>query len=246
VQCGRADLRDRPDRRPRRDPAVDAGEELADAAAHRGVVAILRDEDEDRDEAVELVGARERADARPLGQLHDVEGEALQRLDVDLEELVAREGVEHVVEGAAGIARRVEAGALDDACDLEAQIGDCAGSAGIGVRGEQADDAQFAIEPAVGGEELHPDIVEMDAAVDAALDVGLGDDQRLGLGQEGADFRGHHHELAILAQHADIGIAQDAEAGRIDRISGGVAAGEAVGTHAEQGEIVAGDPFEEV
>ena len=225
---------------------VDAGEEFADAPAHRGVVTILRDEDERRDEAVELVGAGERADARPLGQLHDVEGEALQRLDIDLEELVAREGVEHVVERATGIARRVEAGALEHARDLETQIRDGAGAAGIGVRGEQADDAQFAVEPPVGREQFHADIVKMDAAVDAALDVGLGDDQRLRLGQEGADLRRHHHELAILAQHPNIGIAQDAEAGGVDRVGGGVATREAIGAHAEQGEIVAGDPFEEI
>ena len=95
---------------------VDAGEELADAPAHRGVVAVLRHEDEHRDEAVELVGPRERADARPLGQVHDLDREAVERLLVDLEELVARIVLEHVEERAAGVARRVEAGARRRPC----------------------------------------------------------------------------------------------------------------------------------
>ena len=227
-------------------PAIQTRQEIADAQAHRSVVAVLRDEDEDRDEAVELVDAGQRADARPLGELEDVERELLQRRHVDLEELVARIGVEHVHQGAAGIARRVEADILGDARDLEAQIGDGAGRAGIGVRSQQADDAQFAVEPAVRREQLDADIVEMDAPVHAALDVGLGDDQRLRLGQEGAQLRRDRDQLAALAQDLDRGIAQDAEAGALDRVGRDVAAREAIGADAEQGEVVAGDPFEEL
>ena len=227
-------------------PAKDPRQEIADAQAHRGVVAVLRDEDEDRDEAVELVDAGERADARPLGELEDVERELLQRRDIDLEELVARIGVEHVHQRSAGIACRIEADILGDARDLEAQIRNRAGRAGIGVRGQQADDAQFAVEPAVRREQLDADIVEMDAPVDAALDVGLGDDERLGLGQEGAQLRRDRDQLAALAQDLDRGIAQDAEARALDRIGRDVTAREAIGADAEQGEVVTGDPFEEL
>ena len=60
----------------------------------------------------------------------------------------------------------------------------------------------------------------------------------LRLGQERAHLRRHHHEFAAAAQHAHVGIAQQAEAGRLDRIGGGVALRQAVFAHAEKGEIV--------
>jgi len=48
------------------------------------------------------------------------------------------------------MAVRVKAGALKHLRHLEADIGDLPHRAGIGTRGEQADEAQFALEPAVG------------------------------------------------------------------------------------------------
>ena len=204
---------------------VGAGEVLADAPAHRRVVAVLRHEDEHRDEAVELVRPRERPDARPLGQVHDLDREAVERLLVDLEQLVARIVLEHVEERAAGVARRVEAGARRHLGDLVAQIRHLVERARIGVGGEQADDPQLALQAPFGREQLDADVVEMDAAVHARLDVRLGADERLRAGQEGADLRAHGDELAAAPQHLHGGVAQQAEAGCLDRIGGGVALG---------------------
>ena len=95
--------------------------------------------------------------------------ELIERVLVDLEQLVARIGLQHVDQRLAGMALRVEAGAREHRVDLAAQIGDGAGRAGIGGRGEQADDAEFAGQIAVGVEALDADIVEIDAPVHARL-----------------------------------------------------------------------------
>ena len=204
-------------------PLVDRGEELADAQAGLRVVAVLGHEDEDRHEAVELVDAGERTHPRTLRQVHDVDGEVVERVLVDLEQLVARIVLEHVEERAARIARRVEAGAGDQLRHLEAQVRHLGGGVGIGARREQADDAQFAAQAPVLVEQLDADIVEMRPAVDAGFHVRLGDDEGLRPLQEGADFRRHRHELAPAPQHAHGRIAQEPEARALHRIGGGVA-----------------------
>ena len=112
------------------------------------VVAVARHEDDDRDEAVELVAPRKDAHARPLLERQDGGGEVVERVLVDLEELVARIGLEHVEERLAGMARRVVAGAGKHVRRLAAEIGNGAHRARIGGRGEQADHAQLAGERA--------------------------------------------------------------------------------------------------
>ena len=73
-------------REERGDVAIEnAGEILADAQAYGAVVTVARDEDDDRDIAVELVGADEHAHARPLFQRHDRQREGEQQVFVDLE-----------------------------------------------------------------------------------------------------------------------------------------------------------------
>src|SRR6476646_6886588 len=84
----------------------------------------------------------------------------------------------------------VEAGALEHLLDLVADIGDLPRRAGIGTRGEQADEAQLALEPAVGRIELDADIIHSDAAMNAAVHIGLDDHEDGRLAHEFADFRG--------------------------------------------------------
>ena len=169
----------------------------------------------------------------------------IERLDVDLEELVARIGLEHVLQGAPRIARRVERGAGQHRVGLAPQIGHGRDRAVIGVRGEEADDAQFALRLAVMRVELEADIIHMHAAVHARLDIGLGDDHRRLLGEESPHLRRHVHELAALAQHLQIRIAQEAKAVLADEIAIGVVVDEAVFAHAEEGEIIGEHPFDE-
>ena len=75
---------------------IDARKKFTDTAAHGGVVPVLRDEHENRDEPVKLVDTGQSADAGSLGQLQDVDSKALQHVGIDLEQLIARIGIEHV------------------------------------------------------------------------------------------------------------------------------------------------------
>ena len=96
-----------------REAAVEDGLEIgADLLAHDGIVAVARHEDDDRDETVELVDARQRPDARPLDQAEDRFGMLAQGRHGDLEQFVARIGFEHVGQRLAGMVVGIEAGLL--------------------------------------------------------------------------------------------------------------------------------------
>ena len=222
----------------------DTRQKIADAPADGGVVAILGDEDEYRDEAVELVDSCQGADAWALRELQDIEREAVQRLDIDLEKLVTRIGIQHVHQRTARVAGLIEAAHPRDLRHLQAQVGHACGSACVGAGGEQADNAQLAIEPAIGGEELDADIVEMDTAVHSALDVRLGDDQRLWLVEKGPDFRCRRHQITATAQDHHLRVAQDAKAAATDLIRRCIGCREAIFAHAEEGEVIGADPVE--
>ncbi len=154
------------------------GEIIADRRPDPAVVTFTRDIDEDRDEAVEAVAPRQHAHARPLVELQDGERELVERVFVDLEQLVARIGFQHVDQRLAGMAVLIEAGAADDVVDLAPQIRNGAGRARIGGGGEQAAEPAFADEPAVGIEALDPDVIEMHAPVHARAHRRLGDDEQ--------------------------------------------------------------------
>ena len=66
-------------------------------------------------------------------------------LDADLEQLVAREGVEDVEQRLAVVAGRRIAGRRQHRVDLVAQERDLAGRAHVGLRREQADEADLAL-----------------------------------------------------------------------------------------------------
>ena len=227
--------------------AIGRGEIGADAHPHVGVVFVAGDEDEDGDEAVELVRPRQSADARALVEHQDLDDEAVERLDVDLPQLVARIFLQDMDDRLAGMAFRVEAGALEDLGDLVAQIGDLAHRAGVGGRGEEADDAQLALEPAFRREQLDADIVHVDAAVDLALDVRLGDDQHRRLAHELADLRRHHDELAPRRRILTSGSARMPRPGPFDNVGRRhVVRGEAVFAHAQKGEVVGAQPLQQL
>ena len=206
---------------------------------------VLRNEHQQADETVELVGAGERADARPFRQVHDVDAEPIQRVVVDLEQLVARIAFQHQPQRAPVIAGGIEPGPRHHARDLAAQMRNGAGDIGIKAGGEQPDDAQLAFQPSHRREQFDSDIIQVDAPVHARLHVGLGDEQRLRPPQEGADCRRHHHQVAAAAEHFYVRVAQQSEAGALHGIGRRVAFGKAVFAHAEEGKILRVDPVQE-
>ena len=218
------------------------GQIVADLSPDAAVIALARDIDEHRHEAVEAVAPRQHAHARPLVELQDRERNLIKRLVVDLEQLVARIGLQHVDQRLAGMALRVEAGAADDVIDLAPQIGNGAGRAGVGGRGEQTAKSVLADQLAGGVEALDADIVELHAAVHTRAHRRLGDDQHPGLLQKFADFRSEGDELIAATQQPHLGRAQQSEPGFKDRLQR--AGGVGVVARAQEGEIVAGQPFE--
>ena len=83
--------------------------------------------------------------------------------------------------------------------------------------------------------------------MNAAVHIGLDDDEDGRLAHEFADFRRHRHHFAAAAQHLHIGIAQDAEAlaraNFVRRIGVGR---KAIFAQAEEGEIVGAQPLQEL
>ena len=230
----------------REPPVVDLREVSADPETHAGIVAILRDIDHHGDEAVEAICPRQRPETRPLGKREHVHREAEQRVEIDLKQLVTRIAFEHVRQCLAGMAGRIEPGAIEHARDLVPEIGHCPCRTGIGRGREQADNTQLAFKLASAVEDLHADVVEIDAAMDRRFDVRLGHKQRGWFLQEGADFRCHHHEFATAAQHLHIGIAQDAKAFGGNRVRQHFLIREAIFAHAEQGEVIRQQPIEKL
>src|SRR5215217_5633090 len=91
---------------------------VADTDADIAVIAVARNIDEDRYEAVELVAAGKHADARTLLEREDGHREVEKRVFVDLEKLVARKEFKDVDQSLAGVAVRIEAGPPEDVGNL--------------------------------------------------------------------------------------------------------------------------------
>ena len=145
------------------------------------------------------------------------------------------------------MAVRIEAGALEHQRHLAADIGDLPHRAGIGARGEQTDETQFALQPAVGRIEFDADIVHPYAAMNAAAHIGLDDDEDGRLAHELANFRRHHHHFGAAAQDLHIGIAQDTKAFAGGDVVQRIAVWrEAIFAQAQKGEIVGAQPLQEL
>ncbi len=231
-----------------RDPAVEgAGENLADPHPDVAVVAVARREDEDGDVAVETIAAGEHPHPWSLAEGEDLQREVVERVLADREQLVARIGLEDVRQRFAGMARRVEAGAAHHPRHLLPDVGYGIDRAGIGFRGEQAEEARLAGEAALRVVALDPHIVGVGPAMDPGNEVRFPHHQRLGPLQEGADRRRHRHALLAPSQHADLRIAKDAEAGRIGarQPAARPRAGVVIVADAEEREGAVGQPFKE-
>ncbi len=154
--------------------------------------------------------------------------------------------LQHGGERLARMAVGIEAGAAHQVVDLAPQIRDRARRARVDRRGEQADDAEFADQVAIAIEPLHADVIHVHAPVHARVHVRLGDDELLRLLQELHDLGRDRDQLAAAAQHMHVGRSQDAEPALGNDLVAALVAGQRVFAHAEEGEVVGDQPFEEL
>src|SRR6185436_4068579 len=94
----------------------------ADLGADAAVVSFTRHEHEHRHKTVEAVVPGEDAHAWPFIKLQDRERKAIERLFVDLEQLVTWIVLQHIRQRFAGVAAGIEAGTKFNRRDLAAKI----------------------------------------------------------------------------------------------------------------------------
>ena len=228
-------------------PLVGVGEDGVELAAQGGVVAVARHVDQTGDEALERIAAREEGDALPLLQVEDAEGDAVEVVGGDLEQLVARVGLDDVAQVLAVVAVGREAGARDHRLDLLLEERDRERARTVGGGGEEADEEAFAGHLAVAVEALDRHRVHRHRLVhrrDAVRLVDAQEDRRAqelaDVGRQGAQVaQAVEDRVALLAQQAEAGLGEDAG----DR--GVPLPLEAVLTVAEEGVVARGEPFEE-
>ena len=184
------------------------GEFLLDAQAHAGGVAVARQVDQRGHEAPVDVRAQEERGAAAFLQAQDAQHGVGEVLHGDLEELVARVGLKDGDDVLAGVRVRGEAGALQHGLDLFAHHGHAAHRGGVDAGGEQADEAAFAVDVALGVEALDAHVVQVDAAVHGGAGVGLGDHQGALVAGHGAAALGQ-----VLGVAGGGGVAHEAQAG---------------------------------
>ena len=216
--------------------------------AERGIEALARREHQAGGEAADGVAAGEQRHAAALLQLQDAQHVVVERVLVDLEQLVARIGFQDGEQRLAVVAVDVEAGAPQDAVDAAAQQRHVAHRGVIGGRGEQADQAALAGDAAVGVVGLDDHAVHRPAAMDQRGAVGL-DDQDVARPAGEARHRLAAAEAGLEQPH--LVAAQDAERrARHDLVA--QAAGlrrvldVAIAAMAEEGEMVGLQPAQEI
>ncbi len=222
-------------------------EDVGEALAHGGAVAIAGQVDQDRDVAPVGVAAHERPQLASLAREHHVLRHRGQLGRRGVEELVARVVLERVHQRLARMAARVEAGPAHHLAHLLAQHRDPGDRLGVGGAGEEAEEAALADDLAVLAERLDADIVEVRRPVHGRARVGLGEHEQrplagLGLGDR-RQLGERARQILVVAQDAEAGAGHGPQAALVGLVLVGL---ELVLPVAEEGEVVVGQPGEEV
>ena len=212
------------------------------------VKALARDEHQVGGEAAEGVAAGEQRHAPAFLQLQDAQRLVVERVCVDLEQLVARIGIEDRQQRLAVVAGGVDAGAAEDTRDPAAQQRHVARHRMIGGGREQAGEAALAGDPSVGVAGLHDHAIERPAAMDQRHPVGLHDQDVVGAAGEAG------HGLAAAQsciEQPHLVATQDAERRTRHQIVAHAAGlrgiiGIAIAAVAEKGEIARFQPLQEI
>ena len=150
-----------------RDPAAERLRQHARRAGDEPrLVGVPRQIEQDGDEAVERVASGEQLDPRSVVQVQDGQRDRQQVLFADLEQLVAREVLQDVVQPPVAVAAVALAGSGQHILDLAPQERNVLHRIVVGFRGEEADETDLATGLAVGAVPAHADVVHVRAAVD--------------------------------------------------------------------------------
>ena len=154
-------------------------------------------------------------------------------------------GLQHVHQRLAVVARRRHADVIHHALHLVAQQGNLPRTGAVGARREQADEAPLAGDPAALVERLDADVIEVRRAVHGGDRIGLGHDQQVDFAGLALQFARQYRRLRLRAALAG---AQQAESGTRYRHQSIHRAGalEPVFAITEEGEVVVGEPVEEL
>src|SRR5207244_763232 len=140
--------------------------------------------DEAGDKALERVAPDEQRDALAFLQVEDADRDLEQFLFADLEQFVAREGVENVQQRLAVMAVWRQTGAPYRVLDLEPQQRDRPRAAAVGERGEQPGKQPDANDLAIPAKAADADRVHQRVTMNRGAPVGLGDQQQLAAPQK--------------------------------------------------------------
>ena len=228
-------------------PPQPVDQDRLDGEPGRGVVAVARQVHEHRPEAPEVVLAHEDACEAPLLELVDGQRGVVELVGADLHQLVARVRLEDGQQILVGVARRMEAGPRADELDLAAQDGNDRGAGRVHASCVQPDVASLADHPTVLVEALHAHVVEAGRPVHGGGGVGLGQHERGGVAGQ-TPRRGCQLRAGVRVVPGVVVVAQDAQAAGRDALhhGGAVLVGDLVAAHPEEGEVVAGQPPQEL
>ena len=172
-------------RQPHRELGVRPAERLLeDPLDHQpalGREALSRHEHDAREEPPEPVRVHEQPDPLPLLQVEDPHRGLEQLVGRDLEEHLAGERVDGVLQRLGGVAVARVAGAGEHVGGLAPQQGDVARHAVVGGGGVEAEEPAHPADPALGVELPDADVVEMARAVHGGADVRAGEHEKIGL-----------------------------------------------------------------
>ena len=222
------------------------GQHRLDALAYFGVEAVAWHVGQHGEEAAIAILAHEQTRARAFAQVQHRHCDVEQFVGRALEHLVTRQRVENVAQGLARMRIPLEAGALQDGLVVVAQQRHFARRRHVGRRGQHAEEALLDHRLALCVEAEHREVIHVAGTMHARARIGLGQDQcahRAGFveigGGEGLE-RTHRHAGATAAHDAEAGVAYRLEH-FIARLFGN-----AILAIAEKGEVVIGNPVQEV
>ena len=223
-------------------------EDRCEALAQCCIKALARGEDQVGGEAADDVAAREQRNAAALLQLQDAQHLVVERVLVDLEQLVARVGIEDRRQRLAVVAMGIDAGAAQHARHPASQQRHIGHHRVIGGGGEQAGEAPLAGDAAVGVVGFHDHAIHRPAAMDQRWPVGLHDQYVVGAAGKAG------HRLATTQarlEQSRLVAAQDAErralyqlVAQTARLRGVVDV--AIAAVAQEGEVAGFQPLQEI